>query len=68
MCSIITTVTSPDAVAVAARRRPFRLTLRGTGTFRPVSPVVYLRVDEGWDECVGLHGFEVEPFLTRLQS
>jgi 2'-5' RNA ligase len=45
---------------VAATGRPFRMRLRGTGTFRPVSPVVYLNVVEGWDECVRLH--------TLLQS
>lgn len=68
------------ARAVAARREPFRLTLRGTGTFRPVSPVVYLRVEEGWDECVGLHadlrggpvehesGFDYHPHLTLAQD
>jgi len=29
---------------VAARTRPFRLVLRGAGTFRPVSPVVFVTV------------------------
>ncbi|MET1034007.1 MAG: 2'-5' RNA ligase family protein [Arthrobacter sp.] len=61
---------------VARRGRPFSLRLRGTGTFRPVTPVVYLNVAEGWDECVRLHGmlqsgplasdleFEYHPHLT----
>lgn len=40
---------------VAARHAPFDVTLRGTGTFRPVSPVVYLRLDEGFNECSALH-------------
>jgi 2'-5' RNA ligase len=31
------------------------VTLSGTGTFRPVSPVVYIRVEEGFDACVDLH-------------
>ncbi|MFJ2576408.1 2'-5' RNA ligase family protein [Kitasatospora aureofaciens] len=37
--------------AVAAARRPFRMLLRGSGTFRPVSPVVFVRVEEGAQEC-----------------
>lgn len=37
--------------AVAERHRPFRLRLRGTATFRPVSPVVFVSVTEGISEC-----------------
>lgn len=37
--------------AAAASRQPFDLRLRGTGTFRPVSPVVFVRVAQGVDEC-----------------
>ncbi|MGN0062758.1 MAG: 2'-5' RNA ligase family protein [Nocardioides sp.] len=33
--------------AVAASRSSFRVHLRGTGTFRPVSPVVFIAVAEG---------------------
>ncbi|WP_334171316.1 2'-5' RNA ligase family protein [Sinomonas sp.] len=40
---------------VAARQSPFRVTLCGTGSFRPVSEVVYLEVTEGFEECVRLH-------------
>ncbi|MFF4649507.1 2'-5' RNA ligase family protein [Streptomyces sp. NPDC001380] len=36
---------------VAARHRPFPMLLLGTGTFRPVSPVVFVRVEEGMQEC-----------------
>jgi 2'-5' RNA ligase len=36
---------------VAARTAPFRLTLAGTGTFLPVSPVVFVNVDEGAAQC-----------------
>jgi 2'-5' RNA ligase len=36
---------------VASSTRPFRLTLRGTGTFRPVSPVVFVAVAEGIAAC-----------------
>jgi 2'-5' RNA ligase len=41
--------------SVAARQVPFRVTIAGTGSFRPVSDVVYLKVAEGFDECVKLH-------------
>ena len=36
---------------VAAFCRPFDLRLRGTGTFRPVSPVVFVNVVEGISCC-----------------
>ena len=35
----------------AARVAPFRMHLRGTGTFRPVSPVVFVAVAEGISHC-----------------
>ncbi|MGW5243703.1 2'-5' RNA ligase family protein [Streptomyces sp. NPDC004129] len=41
-------------VDVAAAGRPFPMRLSGTGTFRPVSPVVYVRVVEGAEECACL--------------
>ncbi|GGH90171.1 2'-5' RNA ligase family protein [Arthrobacter liuii] len=40
---------------VARRQSPFKVTIAGTGTFRPVSPVVFINVDDGFDECVDLH-------------
>lgn len=36
---------------VAARHEPFTLHLRGTGTFRPVSPVVFVQVAAGIANC-----------------
>src|SRR5690625_362786 len=39
---------------VAAEQSRFTMTLTGTGTFRPVSPVVYVALRRGWDECVAL--------------
>ncbi len=36
---------------VAANAGPFRISLRGTGTFRPVSPVVFVQVARGIPEC-----------------
>jgi 2'-5' RNA ligase len=48
--------TSLDAVVAhltdaAAASQPFRVRLRGTGTFRPVSPVVFVGVVEGIAGC-----------------
>jgi 2'-5' RNA ligase len=37
--------------AVAARHVPFHIRLRGTGTFRPVSPVVFVQLAEGVSQC-----------------
>ncbi|MET8895316.1 2'-5' RNA ligase family protein [Streptomyces albogriseolus] len=39
---------------VAAAGRPFPMRLSGTGTFRPLSPVVYVRVVEGAEACTRL--------------
>ncbi|SEO18609.1 2'-5' RNA ligase family protein [Actinacidiphila rubida] len=39
---------------VAAGSRSFRMRLDGTDSFRPLSPVVYVRVAEGTVECAGL--------------
>jgi 2'-5' RNA ligase len=39
---------------VAAAARPFPMRLAGTGTFRPLSPVVYVRVVRGAEECARL--------------
>ena len=36
---------------VAAAQRPFTMQLRSTGTFRPVSPVVFVQVAGGISEC-----------------
>jgi len=41
---------------VAARHEPFLVHLRGTGTFRPVSPVVFVQVVDGVDGCERLEG------------
>jgi 2'-5' RNA ligase len=41
--------------SVARDWRPFRVEINGTGTFRPVTPVVYLRIGEGGEECRALH-------------
>lgn len=39
---------------VAAGNRSFRMRLDGTDSFRPLSPVVYVRVAEGAVECAAL--------------
>jgi 2'-5' RNA ligase len=42
---------SDHLAAVAAATAPFLVRLRGTGSFRPVSPVVFVRLDEGAEGC-----------------
>jgi 2'-5' RNA ligase len=37
--------------AIASNAAPFAMRLRGTGTFRPVSPVVFVNVVEGISSC-----------------
>ena len=51
----------------AASRAPFRIHLRGTGTFRPVSPVVFVTVVRGISSCEQL-AFSVRsgPLATNL--
>ncbi|MZD07606.1 2'-5' RNA ligase family protein [Streptomyces sp. SID5785] len=39
---------------VAAGGRPFAMRLSGTGTFRPLSPVVFIQVVEGAEACTWL--------------
>jgi 2'-5' RNA ligase len=45
------TATEEHLARVAAAHRPFQLHLRGTGTFRPISQVVFVSVESGVDEC-----------------
>jgi 2'-5' RNA ligase len=55
---------------VAAAGRPFPMRLAGTGTFRPLSPVVYVRVVAGAEECAGLQARirdEAGPVARELQ-
>ncbi|WP_052848710.1 2'-5' RNA ligase family protein [Streptomyces avicenniae] len=47
-------VVEAHLAAVAAAGRPFRLRLSGTGTFRPLTPVVFVRVAEGGTACARL--------------
>ncbi|GAA1748696.1 2'-5' RNA ligase family protein [Nostocoides vanveenii] len=44
-------VVEAHCAAVAAAADAFTVELTGTGTFRPVSPVVFVRVTRGMDEC-----------------
>jgi 2'-5' RNA ligase len=41
-------------VEVDAAGRPFPMRLSGTGTFRPVSPVVFVKIVEGAEACTWL--------------
>jgi 2'-5' RNA ligase len=38
-------------LAVAGRHEPFLMHLRGSGTFRPISPVVFVTLVQGISEC-----------------
>jgi 2'-5' RNA ligase len=40
--------------ALTAAARPFDMVLSGTGTFRPVSPVVFVQVSRGIPDCEAL--------------
>jgi 2'-5' RNA ligase len=52
---------------VAARHRPFDLHLRGTGTFRPVTDVVFVVVARGISECELLQAdVRVGPLVREL--
>ena len=42
---------APPRQAAADESRAFRVHLRGTGTFRPVSPVVFVTLVEGISQC-----------------
>ena len=64
----ITEVVAPieDHLAeVADRHAAFRLRLRGTATFRPVSPVVFLNLAEGISSCELLAADVVSGPLTQ---
>lgn len=52
----------------AAKNEPFRIHLRGTGTFRPVSPVVFVAVAEGISQCEQLESaVRSGPLETELK-
>lgn len=40
--------------SVAARHAPFRVELAGSDTFRPLTPVVFIRLQQGGDRCASL--------------
>ena len=60
--TLVTTTMTQDWAAtqrhvrnVARGQEPFTVTIAGTGSFRPVSPVVFLNVEDGFGDCVNLH-------------
>jgi len=70
-----TAVEGEDAMAeveehllqVASRHRAFGIHLRGTGTFRPVSPVVFVTVARGISQCEALaRDVRTPPLDVRL--
>lgn len=59
--------TTEHVRAVARTQRPFTVTLSGTESFRPVSPVVYLKVADGYQDCVDLHArLQTGPLAREL--
>lgn len=50
---------------VSQRQRPFSIHLRGTATFRPVSPVVFVQLVQGISECELLEKAVRQGPLTR---
>jgi 2'-5' RNA ligase len=60
--------TEEHLVRTAVSHLPFRLLLRGTGTFRPVTEVVFISVAMGISECERLHQSIMEsPGVHRPQ-
>lgn len=54
--------------AIAAQKGPFTMRLRGTGTFRPVSPVVFVQVAQGIPMCERLeHAVRRGPVIRDLE-
>ena len=51
--------------SVARSGHPFTMVLRGTGTFRPISPVVFVQVSGGISECEVLEKSIREGVLER---
>ncbi|MFC4910624.1 2'-5' RNA ligase family protein [Actinomadura gamaensis] len=54
--------------AVAARGERFRIRLRGTGTFRPVSPVVFVALADGIGGCEAVQSRVLTGPLARELS
>jgi 2'-5' RNA ligase len=51
--------------AVAQRHAPFTMHLRGSGTFRPISPVVFVPLVQGIGECERLEAHVRSGALAR---
>ena len=45
----------------------FQVTLDGTGTFRPISPVSFLKIDQGAQECANLAQRATRGLLAQTQ-
>ena len=50
---------------IAGSVQPFELRLRGTGTFRPISPVVFIRIAAGGDSCTQIQAHVRSGPLSR---
>ena len=61
-------VVGEHLAAVSRSHEPFMLHLRGTGTFRPVSAVVFVQVVQGISECERLeHAVRSGPLASERQ-
>lgn len=73
--TLVTTTSAPDWESTLAHVRhvvrsepPFEIKLNGSGTFRPLTPVVYLKVEEGVSECMRLHRkLQAGPLARQLE-
>ncbi len=59
---------SDHLAAVAAVTEPFTIRLHGTDSFRPTSPVVYVRLESGSESCDDLQRLvRTGPLIRQLQ-
>jgi 2'-5' RNA ligase len=59
---------SDHLASVAASHQPFRVRLSGSGTFRPISPVVFVVLIEGADGCASVQEAVCSgPVIPKLQ-
>ena len=56
---------SQHLTTVAQAVEPFTVRLRGTGTFRPITPVVFVQVAEGIGGCEQIHRLLMASLLSQ---
>ena len=50
---------------IAEDEEPFHIRLAGSGSFQPISPVVFVPLLEGWDGCARIEGRVRSGLLAR---